>query len=151
MSEERRRSDGRHRNRRDSDVSSRWSGNGRARRSSSIPARGAETIDVDLDNYQVFRQSLRGRLTDVSEDRLDREGAKLQESRPKSLMERCPGKGHLLTRHTASLVLRLPETGVPGKYNVSLINAFGQPLLSTSAFSPDGSKLRVALDLRRIS
>ena len=50
----------------------------------------------------------------------------------------------------ASLVLRLPETGVPGKYKVSLINAFGRPLLSNVALSPDGAKLRVTLDLRRV-
>jgi hypothetical protein len=128
-------------------------------RSSSIPARGAETIDVDLDNYQVFRQSLRERLTDVSEDTPGRQAAKPPASATGSPAGEPAGepdgepsgeKVISLPAKRASLVLRLPETGVHGKYNVSLINAFGQSLYSTSAFSPDGSILRVALDLRRI-
>jgi len=117
-------------------------------RSSSIRAPGAETIEVDLDNYQAFRQSPREGETDVNEEPSVREG-------PNSPGEpdgaQSGEKVISLPATRSSLVLRLPETGVPGKYNVSLINAFGQPLLSTSAFSPDGSKLDVALDLRRIS
>jgi hypothetical protein len=50
----------------------------------------------------------------------------------------------------ANLVLRLPETGVSGKYDVSLIDAYGRPLLSNSASSSDGVKIRMTLDLRRI-
>jgi hypothetical protein len=127
-------------------------GNGRAIAGSwkllGIPAPGAETIDVDLDNHQVFRRSQMERLTPASEETSGREGAKSSvepdEAPPVEQVISLPA-----TR--ASLVLRLPETGVPGKYTVSLINAFGQPLLSNSAFSPDGAKLQVTLDLRRVS
>lgn len=117
-------------------------------------AKPAETIDVDLDNYLVFRQSLRERASDVSGDRVDRGGAKL---RGKTAMEpygsqSAEGEKIISLPPTRTrMVFRLPETAIPGKYNVSLIDAFGKPLLSTYAFSPDGSKLRVALDLRRIS
>jgi len=113
-----------------------------------IPAPGAETIDVDLDNYQVFRRSQMERLTPASEETSGREGAK-SSGEPD---EAPPGEKVIsLPATRASLVLRLPETGVPGKYNVSLINAFGRPLLSNSAYSPDGAKLQVTLDLRRVS
>jgi hypothetical protein len=131
-----------------------------ALKSVSIPAREAETIDVDLDNYQVFRQPSRASVTDVSKYPLSRGGAKPPGEPAEELAAEPAGgpdgspsgeKVISLPAKQASLVLRLPETGVPGKYNVSLINAFGHPLLSTSAFSPDGSKLRVTLDLRRIS
>jgi hypothetical protein len=113
-----------------------------------IPAPGAETIDVDLDNYQVFRRSQRGGLTDVSEDPPGSVGAKSSgepgEAPPVEKVVSLPA-----TR--ASLVLRLPETGAPGKYNVSLVDAFGRPLMSSAALSPDGAKLKVTLDLRRVS
>jgi hypothetical protein len=113
-----------------------------------IRAPVAETIDVDLDNFQVFRRSHMERLASVSEAPSGRERAKSSgesdEAPPEEKVISLPA-----TR--ASLVLRLPETGVPGKYNVSVINAFGQPLLSNSAFSHDGAKLRVTLDLRRVS
>jgi hypothetical protein len=118
------------------------------RRSPSIRAPRAETIDVDLDNYQAFRQSPRESDTDLSEDLSAREGPNSPGEPDRA---QSGEKAISLPAKRASLALRLPETGVPGKYNVSLINAFGQPLLSTSAFSPDGSKLEVALDLRRIS
>jgi hypothetical protein len=131
-----------------------------ALKSLSIPARGAETIDVDLDNYRVFRQPSRASVTDVSKYPFTRGGSK-PPGEPAGELAAEPAGGPdgspsgekviSLPAKQASLVLRLPETGVPGKYNVSLINAFGHPLLSTSAFSPDGSKLRVTLDLRRIS
>jgi len=113
-----------------------------------IPGPGAETIDVDLDNYQVFRRSQMERLTPASEEQSGRVGAKTSVEPD----EAPPGEKVIsLPATRASLVLRLPETGVPGKYTVSLINAFGQPLLSNSAFSPDGAKLQVTLDLRRVS
>jgi len=113
-----------------------------------IPAPGLEIIDVDLDNYQVFRRSQTERLTPASEESSGRGSAK-SSGEPD---EAPPGEKVIsLPATRASLVLRLPETGVPGKYTVSLINAFGQPLLSNSAFSPDGDKLQVTLDLRRVS
>jgi len=113
-----------------------------------IPAPGAETIDVDLDNHQVFRRTQTERLTPASEEPSGIGGAKStvepDEAPPIEDVISLPA-----TR--AMLILRLPETGVPGKYTVSLINAFGQSLLSKSAFSPDGAKLQVTLDLRRVS
>ena len=113
-----------------------------------IPAPGSETIDVDLDNYQAFRRSQMERLTPASEEPSGREDARSSVEPD----EAPPGEKVIYLPATrASLVLRLPETGVPGKYTVSLINAFGQPLLSDSAFSPDGAKLQVTLDLRRVS
>jgi hypothetical protein len=118
-----------------------------AMKTSGIPAPIAETIDVDLDNYKVFRRSQREGLTSASKEPLMRGGAKTfgepDEAPPAEKVISLPS-----TR--ASLVLQLPETGARGKYNVSLINAFGQPLLSSAAFSPDGVKLRVTLDLRRV-
>jgi hypothetical protein len=112
------------------------------------PAPGAETIDVDLDNYQVFRRSHMERLTPASEELSGNEGAKS----PVEPDEAPPGEKVIsLPATRANLVLLLPETGVPGKYTVSLINAFGQSLLSKSAFSPDGAQLLVTLDLRRVS
>jgi len=113
-----------------------------------IPAPGAETIEVDLDNYQVFRRSQMERLTPASEELTERGGAELS-GEPD---EPTPGEKVIsLPATRANLVLLLPETGVPGKYNVSLINAFGQSLLSNSAFSPDGAKLKLTFDLRRVS
>src|SRR5262245_55988316 len=113
-----------------------------------IPAPAAETIEVDLDNYQVFRRSQMERLTPASEELSERKGPKLSGESD----EAPPGEKVIsLPATRASLVLRLPETGVPGKYTVSLIDAFGQALLSNSAFSPDGAKLQVTLDLRRVS
>jgi hypothetical protein len=90
-------------------------------RSSGRPESGVKTIEVDLDNYQVFRRS--------------------QEEKPPILLPAVH----------ARLVLRLPETGAAGKYTVSLINAFGRALLSEPALSPDGAKLQVKLDLRRVT
>jgi hypothetical protein len=113
-----------------------------------IPAPSAETIDVDLDNYQIFRRSHMERLTPASEEPSGREGAESSVEPD----DAPPGEKVIsLPATRASLVLRLPETGVPGKYTVSLINALGHPLLSNSAFSPDGAKLQVTLDLRRVS
>jgi hypothetical protein len=113
-----------------------------------IPTPGIEIIDVDLDNYQVFRRSQTERLTPASEEQSGRSGAQLS-GEPDEV---SPGEKVIsLPATRARLVLRLPETGVPGKYTVSLINAFGHPLLSNSAFSPDGAKLQVTLDLRRVS
>jgi hypothetical protein len=121
-----------------------------ARKSSSILRTGrprAETIDVDLDNYQVFRRSMRDGLTAANEKPSVREGAKT----PGEPDGEPPGEKLISLPAThANLVLRLPETGAPGKYNVSLIDAFGRPLLSNSASSSDGVKLRMTLDLRRI-
>ncbi len=112
-----------------------------------ITAPVAETIDVDLDNYQVFRRPQMERLTPASEELSERGGAKLS-GEPD---EAPPGEKVIsLPATRANLVLLLPETGVPGKYNVSLINAFGQSLLSNSAFSPNGARLTVTLDLRRV-
>jgi hypothetical protein len=107
----------------------------------------AEIIDVDLDNYRVFRRSQRERLTSASQESLGRGGAKYSEAPD----EAPPGEKVISLPSTrASLVLQLPETGAPGKYNVSLIDAFGQPLLSSAAFSSDGANLQVTLDLRRV-
>jgi hypothetical protein len=70
---------------------------------------------------------------------------------PGALDDASPGEKVISLPSTrASLVLQLPETGAPGKYNVSLIGAFGQLLLSSAAFSHDGVKLQVTLDLRRV-
>jgi len=125
-------------------------GNGRAIAGSwkllGIPAPRVETIDVDLDNYQVFRRSQMERHASESEELSGREDAKSAGE-----ADEAPPKVISLPATRARLVLRLPETAVPGKYNVSLINAFGQSLLSNSAFSPDGVKLQVTLDLRRVS
>jgi hypothetical protein len=116
-------------------------------KSSSISKPRAETIDVDLDNYQVFRRSQREGLAAVNEDSSTRGEGKLS-GEPEGAP---PGEKVIsLPATRASLVLRLPETGVSGKYKVSLINAFGRTLLSNVAFSPDGAKLRVTLDLRRV-
>jgi len=116
-------------------------------KSSGISAPGAETIDVDLDNYQVFRRSQSEGLTSASRGASGTGGAKSSEEPD----EATSGEKVIsLPATRASLVLQLPETGAPGKYNVSLINAFGHPLLSKTAFSSDGAKLRVTLDLRRV-
>ena len=112
-----------------------------------VPTPGAEIIDVDLDNYQVSRRSQLERLTPASEELSGREGVKSTGETD----EAPPGEKVISLPSTrANLVLQLPETGARGKYNVALINAFGQPLLSSAAFSPDGVKLRVTLDLRRV-
>jgi hypothetical protein len=116
-------------------------------KSSGISRPGAETIDVDLDNYQVFRRSQREGLTSASEGASGTGGAKSSGDPD----EATSGEKVIsLPATRANLLLQLPETGAPGKYNVSLINAFGRPLLSNTAFSPDGAKLRVTLDLRRV-
>jgi len=60
------------------------------------------------------------RLTDVSEDRLDREALNFRESRPKSLMERCPGKRSSPTRHTRQSGLALTGDRSSRKIYVSL-------------------------------
>jgi hypothetical protein len=126
-------------------------GNGRgvtwAWKSSEISSPRAEIIDVDLDNYQVFRRSQREGLTSASQESSGIGGAKssgpLDDASPEEKVISLPS-----TR--ASLVLQLPETGAPGKYNVSLIDAFGRPLLSSAAFSHDGVILQVTFDLRRV-
>jgi hypothetical protein len=120
-------------------------------RKSSINLRpsgtGAETIDIDLDNYQVFRRSLRDGFAAANEKPSVRDGAKT----PGKPDEAQQGEKIIsLPATRANLVLRLPETGVSGKYDVGLIDAFGRPLLSNSASSSDGVKLRMTLDLRRI-
>jgi hypothetical protein len=123
---------------------------GGARKSSSnVGSRGPgdETIDVDLDDYQVFRRVGRAKTSAASEGLSGRGGSQTR-GEPE---ETPPGEKIIsLPATRANLVLRLPESGVPGKYNVSLINAFGRPLLSNSAFSSDGVKLRMTLDLRRV-
>ena len=105
-----------------------------ALRPSNNPARRLKTIDVDLDNYQALRRSPRERGADAGEDRPDGEG-----------------KIVFLPSTQAMMVLRLPESGAPGRYQVSLIDPFGKLLFSTSASSPDGAILRVPLNLRRMS
>ncbi|HKQ91096.1 MAG TPA: hypothetical protein VJZ77_10455 [Blastocatellia bacterium] len=126
-------------------------GNGRggtwARKSSGISSPRPEIIDVDLDSYQVFRRSQREGLTTASQESSGMGGPKSSGT----LDDASPGEKVISLPSTrASLVLQLPETGAPGKYNVSLIGAFGQPLLSSAAFSHDGVKLQVTLDLRRV-
>jgi hypothetical protein len=119
-----------------------WAG-----KSSGISSPRAEIIDVDLDNYQVFRRSQKEGLTSASQESSGIRGAKSSGT----LDEASPGEKLISLPSTlAILVLQLPETGSPGKYNVSLIDAFGQSLLSTAAFSSDGVKLQVTLDLRRV-
>jgi hypothetical protein len=119
----------------------------RARKASVSLVSVAEIIDVDLDNYLVLRRSLRDGLTGGNEKHAIREGAKT----PGEPDGEAPGERIIsLPATRANLVLRLPETGVSGKYDVSLIDAYGRPLLSNSASSSDGVKLRMTLDLRRI-
>jgi hypothetical protein len=116
-------------------------------KSLGISSQRAEIFDVDLDNYQVFRRSQREQLTSASQESSERGGAKSSEAPDGA----PPGEKVISLPSTrASLVLQLPETGAPGRYNVSLIDAFGQPLLSSAAFSRDGVKLQVTLDLRRV-
>src|SRR5262249_12111638 len=92
-----------------------------ARKSSGIAAASAETIEVDLDNYKVFRRSPSERHY-VMRGPSDIEGV----SASGEPDEAPPGEKVIsLPATLSSLVLRLPETGVPGKYYVSLINAFG--------------------------
>lgn len=126
-------------------------GNGRgvpwAWKSSGISSPRAEIIDVDLDSYQAFRRSQREGLTSASQESSGIGGPKSSGA----LDDASPGEKVISLPSTrANLVLQLPETGAPGKYNVSLIGAFGQPLLSSAAFSHDGVKLQVTLDLRRL-
>jgi hypothetical protein len=126
-------------------------GNGRggtlALKSSGISSPRAEVIDVDLDNYQVFRRSQKEGLTSASQEWSGVGGPKSSGT----LDEASPGEKVISLPSTrASLVLQLPETGAPGIYKVSLIDAFGQPLLSSVANSHDGVKLLVTLDLRRV-
>jgi hypothetical protein len=125
-----------------------------------ISATGAETyvrpekVDIDLENFQVVRQSLRETRPEVSGDRPYRKDPMLRGKSARDLHSRQSEEGETiisLPPTRARVVLRLPETAAPGIYNVSLINAFGKPLFSTSAVSQDGAKLRVELDLRRIS
>jgi hypothetical protein len=116
-------------------------------KSSGISTPRAEIIDVDLDNYQVFRRSQREGLISASRELSGRGGAKSSAEPDEAPLGE---KVISLPSTRASLVLQLPETGAPGKYNVSLIDAFGQPLLSSAAFSHDGVKLQVTLDLRRV-
>ena len=116
-------------------------------KSLGISSLRAEIIDVDLDNFQVFRRSEKEGLASASQEPSGRGGAK-SSGEPD---ETPPGEKVISLPSTrASLVLQLPETGAPGKYNISLIDAFGQPLLSSAAFSRDGVKLQVTLDLRRV-
>ena len=126
-------------------------GNGRgvtwAWKSSGISSPRAEIIDVNLDNYQVFRRTQREGLTSASQESSGIGGPKSSGT----LDDASLGEKVISLPSTrANLVLQLPETGAPGKYNVSLIGAFGQPLLSSAAFSHDGVKLQVTLDLRRV-
>lgn len=126
-------------------------GNGRgetwAWKSSGISSPRPEIIDVDLDSYQVFRRSQREGLTTASQESSGMGGPRSSGA----LDDASPGEKVISLPSTrASLVLQLPETGAPGKYNVSLIGAFGQLLLSSAAFSHDGVKLQVTLDLRRV-
>jgi hypothetical protein len=124
-----------------------------------LPSTGAgvfvrpERIDVDLENFQVFRQSLRAARMEAHGERPSK-GSKLRGNAAMEMYRPQPGEGAniiSLPPTRARIVLRLPETAAPGIYKVSLINAFGKSLLSTSAVSHDGYKLQVALDLRRIS
>jgi hypothetical protein len=115
----------------------------------SKSSRGVRTFDVDLDNYQNFRQAPNEKSADVIEDQSGRGGAKLHQAPAVETSEAQNSISLPSTR--ASVILRLPETGTRGKYNVSFIDAFGKTLWSTFAYSQDGSKLRVTLNLRRIS
>jgi hypothetical protein len=115
----------------------------------SKSSRGVRTFDVDLENYQNFRQSPNEKSADVSEDQSGRGDANPHEA-PAVETSGAQNSISLPSTH-ASVILRLPETGTRGKYNVSFIDAFGKTLWSTSAYSHDGSKLRVTFNLRRIS
>ncbi|HEY8461038.1 MAG TPA: hypothetical protein VIM99_11690 [Blastocatellia bacterium] len=119
-------------------------------RSRSSP--GPRIIDVDLDDYRNSRQPSNEKPANVSEDQSGREGARPHEGRVVETYGPPSGENIIsLPSRRASLILRLPETGARGKYNVSFIDAYGKTLWSTSAYSHDGSKLRVPFNLRRIS
>jgi hypothetical protein len=110
-----------------------------------------KTIHIDLEEYHsIYRSAGEGEVN-ASRDRSDREGAQPQ-GKPslKPYGSQSGGTVISLPATRATVALRLPETGVPGKYNVSLIDAFGKSL-SISAVSSDGAMLRVPLNLRRIS
>jgi hypothetical protein len=123
-----------------------------ALRPSDKYAPGRKTIYVDLDEYHSIRRSPGESEVDI---RRDRSGREVAQTRVKPALKRyglqSGGTAISLPAIQATVVLRLPESGVPGKYNVSLIDAFGKSLLSTSAASSDGAMLRVPLNLRRIS
>ncbi|MGA9768029.1 MAG: hypothetical protein WBV94_03250 [Blastocatellia bacterium] len=51
-----------------------------------------------------------------------------------------------LSQSRARLLLNMPEGSSRGLYTVSITDAFGNPLLSERAASPDGKSLRVILD-----
>ncbi|HST21063.1 MAG TPA: hypothetical protein VLR90_08100 [Blastocatellia bacterium] len=51
-----------------------------------------------------------------------------------------------LPQSRARLLLNMPEGSSKGLYTVSITDAFGDPLLSKTAASPDGKSLRVILD-----
>src|SRR5262245_4190153 len=116
-------------------------------KSSRTSSSRAEIIDINLDNFQVFRRSQREGLTSAVKEPSERGGAKSSGE-----TDEAPSGEKVISLPSAhaSLVLQLPETGAPGKYNVSLIDAFGRPLLSSAAFSRDGVKLQVTLDLRQV-
>src|SRR5262249_26163228 len=94
---------------------------------------GLPELNVDLDDYQALRDSK-------------------EEERPGGLDQKSTGERLIpLPAARAHLVLRLPETGAAGNYTVSLVDPFNHTLLSSHAASRDGAKLRVTLDLRRIT
>ncbi len=123
-----------------------------ARRRSRGRWPGAETFEIDLDNYVVFRRPPKGKGIAAGEERSLEIDSETPGERPEGRNDAAPGDKIISLPSTrATLILRLPETGVPGRYEVSLIDAFGRPLLTDYASSPDGVELRVTLDLSRVS
>ena len=49
------------------------------------------------------------------------------------------------------LVLRLPERGAKGLYHVSIVDAYGKPLITEKRKSPDGKTLTIILNLSGLS
>lgn len=115
-------------------------------------ARRREVFEVDLENFVVSRQWPRDSAGDSSEDQPYGDNDRTRgEPAPNSYGSPSRGKVISLPATQALIILRLPENGAPGRYKISLIDPFGKNLLSTSASSPDGSILRVPLNLRQIS
>jgi len=56
-----------------------------------------------------------------------------------------------LPRARLRLELKLPPGSDPGRYQVSIVDAYLRPVARKQAFSPDGNRLAVELDLRRLT
>jgi len=56
-----------------------------------------------------------------------------------------------LRRARVRLDLKLPPASGPGRYQVSIVDAYLRPVVGKQAISPDGNRLTVELDLRRLT